>query len=256
MSPLPQLLCFPPAGGGPSVYYPWVQGRDRLDVHAVPVPGRETRMAEPLPRSLDALADMLADELAPRTMKRYAMFGYSMGAVLAYEVARRWARRGLPPPEVVFILSCNPPDRLLAGRGAIHAMPAAAFWQTILDLGGTPRELLDIPELRTLFEPILRNDFRICETYEHRTDGTRLNCPAHAFIADGDALADAETADGWRAFFTGPFQMHALRGNHMLEKAPFAALLDSVLALWPDRAGGSLPVRRLNGTHHLQDNRH
>jgi surfactin synthase thioesterase subunit len=241
MPSLPQLLCFPPAGGGPSLYYPWAQRhRDRLDIHAVAVPGRETRMAEPPPRSLDALADVLADELAPRAAHRYAMFGYSMGAVLAYEVARRWARRGLPAPEVVFILSCNPPDRLLAGRDAIHAMPEAAFWQTILDLGGTPRELLDFPEARALFEPILRNDFRICETYAHRANGDRLNCPAHVFIADDDALADARTADGWRASFAGPFQMHALRGNHMLEKAPFAALLDSVLALWPDRARSGL----------------
>jgi surfactin synthase thioesterase subunit len=241
MPSLPQLLCFPPAGGGPSLYYPWAQRhRDRLGIHAVAVPGRETRIAEP-PRNLDALADVLADELAPRAAHRYAMFGYSMGAVLAYEVARRWARRGLPAPEIVFILSCNPPDRLLAGRDAIHAMPEAAFWQTVLDLGGTPRELLDFPEARALFEPILRNDFRICETYEHRADGTRLNCPAHAFIAEGDTLADAETADGWRAFFAGPFQMHALRGNHMLEKAPFAALLDSVLALWPDRSGSAPP---------------
>jgi surfactin synthase thioesterase subunit len=242
MPPLPQLLCFPPAGGGPSLYFPWTQRhRDRLDISPVPIPGRETRMAEPPARSLEMLADALADELAPRANSRYAMFGYSMGAVLAYEVARRWATRGLPAPEMVFILSCNPPDRLLTDCDAIHTLEGEVFWQTILDLGGTPRELLEFPEARMLFEPVLRNDFRICETYEHRGDGVRLNCPAHAFIADGDTLANAETASGWRAFFAGPFQMHALRGNHMLEKAPFAALLDSVLALWPDLAGGGPP---------------
>ena len=244
--PLLQLLCFPPAGAGPSLYHPWIQRhRDWLDIYAVPIPGREMRMAEPLPRSLEALADMLADELAPRANGRYAMFGYSMGAVLAYEVARRWAHRGLPAPEMVFILSCNPPDRLLAAEDAIHALPEAAFWQTILDLGGTPKELLDFPEARVLFEEILRNDFRICETYEHHADGVPLNCPAHAFVADGDTLVNGETASGWRAFFSGPFRVHALRGSHMLEKAPFAALLDSILSLWPDQAGGAPRPLRL-----------
>jgi surfactin synthase thioesterase subunit len=245
MQALPQLLCLPPAGTGPSLYYPWtLRHRDRVDIHPVSLPGRETRIGEPLPGSLDELADQLADQLAPRLARRYALFGYSMGAVLAYEVARRWARRGLPAPEMIFILGCNPPDRLLEGSEPLHTLESTAFWQAITDLGGTPREILETPEALTLFEPIVRNDFRICETYRHRPDGTRLDCAAHAFVADRDTLVDAETALGWRAFVGGAFTLHALQGNHMLERDAFASLLDTLVAIWLD------PARRGHGERH------
>lgn len=242
---LPQLLCLPPAGAGPSLYYPWTLGhRDRLDVYPVPLPGRETRIAEPLPRSLDELADKLADQLAPRLARPYALFGYSMGAVLAYELGRRWLRQGLPAPEAFFILACNPPDRLLAGRTPIHPLESSAFWEAIMDLGGTPKEILDSAEAKALFEPILRNDFRMCETYRHRQDGKRLDCPTHVFVADRDTMADAATATAWREFVGGDFVMHSLQGNHMLEKAAFGALLDTLLTLWPNAPHGGLTAPR------------
>ena len=235
MTELPQLFCLPPAGAGPSLFYPWtLRHRDRLKIHPVALPGHESRMAEPPPRSLDELADLLAAELAPNLRGRYAMFGYSMGAVLAYELGRRWARRGFPAPEMVFILACNPPDRLFDGREPLHTMENTAFWQAVTDLGGMPKEILELAEARTLFEPILRNDFRICEAYQHRSDGARLNCLAHAFIADDDGMVDAETAAGWYAFFNGEFTLHTLRGKHMLERGKLDALLDRVTSLWLD----------------------
>lgn len=78
---------------------------DRIDAIAVSLPGREARISAPLPTSLETLADRLAGGLAPRTRRHYAMFGYSMSTLLAYEIVRRWTRAGLPGPEVFFILA-------------------------------------------------------------------------------------------------------------------------------------------------------
>lgn len=230
----PQLLCLPPAGTGPSLYHPWkIRHNDRIETIAVSLPGREARISEPLPTSLETLADRLAGDLEPRTKRRYAMFGYSMGALLAYEIVRRWTRAGLPGPEVFFILACNPPDRVLDNREQFHPLESDAFWKEIARLGGTPKELLDMPEALVLFEPMVRNDFRICETYQHRP-GTPLDCPAHVFIAEGDSLVDKQTAAGWRDFVTGEVTLHTIPGIHMLERPAFDALLDKLLSLWPD----------------------
>jgi surfactin synthase thioesterase subunit len=240
MQPLPQLLCLPPAGAGPSLFHPWtLRHRDRIDVRPIPLPGRETRITEPLPASLEAMADQLAAQLAPALAPRYALFGYSMGAVLGYEMARRWAGAGLQTPEMIFILACNPPDRLAETREPLHTLESGAFWQAIMDLGGTPKELLDLPEALALFEPIVRNDFRICETYQHLAGGFRLGCPAHVFIADRDSMVDAETAALWQDFVAGDVVLHPLPGNHMLERRAFAALLDRLLTLWPAPLQGS-----------------
>lgn len=231
----PQLLCFPPAGTGPSLYHPWtIRHTDRVETVAVSLPGREARIAEPLPTSLSTLADLLAKELAHRTRQRYAMFGYSMGALLAYEVVRRWTRARLPAPEVFFILGCNPPNRLLENSERLHLLESGEFWKAVADLGGTPRELLDIPEALDLFEPVVRNDFRICENY-NPTPGAPLACPAHVFIADRDATVDMQTASGWSAFMTGGVTLHTVSGSHMLERTVLNSLPDRLLELWPNQ---------------------
>ncbi|MCF1494527.1 thioesterase [Agrobacterium vitis] len=231
----PQLLCLPPAGTGPSLYHPWtMRHTDRVETVAVSLPGREARIAEPLPSSIETLADQLADELAPRARHRYAMFGYSMGALLAYEVVRRWIKAGLPAPEVFFILGCNPPNRLLENYELLHPLESGKFWKAVADLGGTPREFLDVPEALELFEPIVRNDFRICENYNH-TFGAPLACSAHVFVADRDAMVDIQTASGWRAFMSEEVTLHTVSGIHMLERASFDKLLDRILDLWPDQ---------------------
>jgi surfactin synthase thioesterase subunit len=245
MQALPQLLCLPPAGAGPSLFHPWtLRHQGRIDIRPIPLPGRETRITEPLPASIDSLADELAAQLAPALAPRYALFGYSMGAVLGYEMAQRWVRAGLPAPEMLFILACSPPDRLLEGREPLHTLESGAFWQAIMELGGTPKEILELPEALALFEPIVRSDFRICETYEHRAGGPRLDCPAHVFIADRDSMVDAETAALWRDFVAGDVVMHPLPGNHMLERHAFSALLDRLLTLWPAPSRGGAPASR------------
>ncbi|ODN72162.1 thioesterase II family protein [Methylobrevis pamukkalensis] len=236
----PLLICLPPAGAGPSLFFPWTRRHPgRVEILPVSLPGREARIGEPLAESLEALADGLAADLALRLAvhpaQPYALFGYSMGAVLGYEIGRRLARMGLPKPEMLFLLGCNPPDSLAAGHDPLHLMDSAAFWETLVDLGGTPRELLADPEALQLFEPSVRNDFRLCETYRPDMDAPPLGWPAHAFFADGDRFADAALAPGWTRFLGGPLTQHTLSGNHMLGRAEFAALLDRLLALWPDR---------------------
>ncbi|MGL4094441.1 thioesterase II family protein [Agrobacterium cavarae] len=232
MPSLPQLLCLPPAGTGPSLYHPWrSRHTDCVETIAVSLPGREGRICEPLPDSLSTLADRLADELASRTKQRYAMFGYSMGALLAYEVVRRWIDLGLPGPDVLFILGCNPPDRMLEKRDEFHPLESEKFWKAIADLGGTPTELLDMPEALEFFEPVVRNDFRICETYQH-VPGAPLACPAHVFVAENDLLVDKETALSWRNFVSGDVTVHTVPGLHMLERQALDAMLDRVLTLW------------------------
>lgn len=229
----PRLFCLPPAGAGPSLYRPWV-GRHAAHVEVVPVslPGRESRISEPLSVSLDALAERLAEELEPQLNGRFALFGYSMGAVLGLELARRWEDWGLPTPDLMFLLACNAPDRLLAGREPIHRMEAAAFRQTLHEIGGTPLEILENEEAMALFEPVLRNDFRICETYEASADGRLVECGAHVFVADRDNLVQWDNAARWAHFVGGDVQMHGLHGNHMLERPAFDALFDRALDLW------------------------
>ncbi|WP_238122266.1 MULTISPECIES: thioesterase II family protein [unclassified Xanthobacter] len=228
----PLLLALPPAGVGPSLFRGWARPGRSMNIHPVALPGREVRFNDPLPASLDALADQMAEELQARLTGRYAIFGYSMGALLGYEIARRWVRWGLPGPDMLFVLGCNAPDRMVLDREPFHTLAPHDFQRTLADLGGIHMDILNNPEAMAVFEPILRNDFRICEVYQHDTSGDRLDCPAHVFHADADAFVQWEAACAWSEFITGTTMMHTVEGRHMIAKSVFDALPDTLERLW------------------------
>jgi surfactin synthase thioesterase subunit len=229
----PTLLSLPPAGVGPSLFRPWAGGAsDAMRIHPVSLPGREARFNDPVPASLDALADRLAEELEPHIAGRYAIFGYSMGALLGYELGRRWVRWGLRAPEMFFALGCNAPDRMLENRLPFHTMNPQDFRQALVDLGGIHDEILNNPEAMALFEPVLRHDFRLCETYEHRPDRGKLACPAHVFVADDDDFISWAAASAWSGFVSGRVEMHSVEGGHMIARNRFNAMRGSIERLW------------------------
>ena len=233
MPPRPRLLCLPPAGSGASLFRSWLNSQaEQMEIVPVLLPGREVRFRDPLPIDIESLADQLADELETFASGRYAFFGYSMGALLSYEIGRRWIDRGLRTPEHLFVLGCNAPDRLVLEREPFHTMDDPDFRQALQNLGGVPPEILDNDEAMSLFKPILRNDFRICETYRPATLRKKLICPIHAFLAEKDDFVRRDAVEAWSDFISGPLTIHWLPGKHMIEHETFRSLKDVVQDIW------------------------
>lgn len=235
MSTLPALICLPPAGAGPGIFRPW----QRLDpaVTAPSIPGREARYNEAPAADLPLLADGIAQDIAPRLPRRYGLFGYSMGGTVAVLLARRLVAMGHPQPEALFLLGALSPERLHKGTEDLYALDSDAFWDEIARIGGTPDEILRDREIRALFEPALRQDFRLCGSYRH-ADDFRLTCPVHVFVARDDHLVGDDSAADWARHSTGTTHLHRLDGGHMLEAGAFAALPGRIRHLWP----GQVPL--------------
>lgn len=225
-----RLICLPPAGAGASIFYPWLDAAPPwLEVCPVAVPGREDQFRQPLPASIHALADALADTLAPALDRPYAVLGYSMGALVGYELVQRWARRGWRVPEAFFALAARSPTAPFGREEPLHLLDAPRFRQALIDMGGTPREILDNPEAMGLFEPILRNDLRIAETYRPPgPEALKLSCEVHALYSSEDVLVEPHHARAWADCSTRPLTEHVLDGPHMPGKAAFLALLPKV----------------------------
>ncbi len=231
---MPALICLPPAGGGPGLFRPW----QRLDpaIIAPSIPGREARFREAPATDLPRLADQIALEIAPALPPRYGVFGYSMGGTVAVLLARRLIAMGWPAPEALFVLGALPPERLHEGTDSLHDLDSIAFWAEIARIGGTPDEILRDPEMRALFEPALRQDFRLCGSYRHPDDGFRLHCPIHVFVARDDHLVDPDSVADWARHSTGQTHLHLLDGGHMLPAPAFAALPAQIRQVWPGPA--------------------
>lgn len=208
-----RLFCFPYSGAGASVYYKWADVLpNTLEVCAVQLPGRETRLTEPLFNHLEPLTEELAAALLPALQGPFAFFGHSMGALISYELTRYLRRQGGPQPQHLLVSGHTAPQ-LPDREPPIHALPEPAFLEKLRELDGTPEAVLEHPELRELLLPILRADFSVCETYAF-SDSAPLACAIAAFGGLQDAYVSREQLAAWQALTRGPFSLRMFPGGH------------------------------------------
>ncbi|MFJ9817507.1 amino acid adenylation domain-containing protein [Streptomyces sp. NPDC101151] len=225
-----QLFCLPFAGGGPDGFDSWLPSlRDRMDVHVAHLPGRGTRFAEPMPHSSEKLVPEMAAEMAPFLGESVVLFGHSMGALLAYELARELHRSyGVSPACLVVSGQSSPQHRDPEG---LHKLPPEEMLRVLARFGGVDPAVFDEPELLELVLPTLRADVAIAETYRH-VPGPPLACPLVVYGSQDDPGTTPSALAGWRETTTGPVETFLFPGGHFHfndNPEPFAADLLSRL---------------------------
>jgi surfactin synthase thioesterase subunit len=207
-----RLICLPHAGGGASAYAPWAGDLpEQVELAAVQLPGREDRLIEAPTDDLDSLVDELVAALEPELDRPFALFGHSLGGLLAFEVAR--ALQGRRRPQRLYVSGSAAPR--LHRMPAVHRLGDADLLAWLREFDGTPAGVLDDPELLELVLPALRADLRVSHEYgRRRRRGPRLACPVTAFAGADDRGVPAASAAAWREETSGPFQLHVLPGGH------------------------------------------
>jgi medium-chain acyl-[acyl-carrier-protein] hydrolase len=223
-----RLFCFPYAGGGASVFLPWSNriGKD-VDVWPIQLPGRENRVSEPCLVSVDDVVTGIADDPDLGFTGRFAFFGHSLGAIIAYEVARRLRERGRTGPARLFASARRAPQIPLSHPPCWN-LPDAEFQARLMALNGTPSEVFRDQEVLDLTLPALRADFRLDETYVHVKPDVRLSCPIKVFGGTTDAEIPIEDLAAWRAVTTAPVDLRMFDGDHFFIQTQRTALIDAV----------------------------
>jgi medium-chain acyl-[acyl-carrier-protein] hydrolase len=225
-----RLFCFPYAGGGAAIYRLWPQSLpSEVEVCVAQLPGRGTRLREQPFTSLDALVEAAAEAIAPSLDKPFALFGHSMGAMISFELARRLREQGRPQPAHLFVSGRRAPQ-LPNDDPVSYNLPDADLGRELLRLNGTPKEVLEHPELMELMLPLLRADFSVVETYVYRP-GVPLDCPLTAFGGLRDSEVGREQLEAWSEQTTSEFALRMLPGDHFfLNDAQAQTLLLSALS--------------------------
>jgi medium-chain acyl-[acyl-carrier-protein] hydrolase len=233
-----RLFCFPYAGGSAQIFRSWSQRLPpSVEVCAVQLPGRGNRLREPPCTDLDTLVRTLAEALLSYLDKPFAFFGHSMGALICFELAHRLRERESPGPIQLFVSSHRAPQLDRDGP-ASYDLPEPEFLEELRRINGTPREVLEHPELIQLMLPFLRADFELVQAYRY-PPRPPLDTPITALGGLRDEDVSREQLAGWREQTTAQFSLHMLPGDHFFIQTSEALLLE-VLSRRLDQLSRSL----------------
>ncbi|GIH79621.1 thioesterase II family protein [Planobispora longispora] len=208
-----RLVCFAHAGGSATAYREWpALLPESVELHGVQLPGRADRFGEPFPESFQSMAAEIAAETVPLLDRRFALFGHSMGALLAYEVTRLLEERGLGPVRL-FVSGCRAPHEIRRDDRRLSEHDDDRLVSELTRLGGTDAEILTHPAMRELILPYVRGDFRLIENHRSRP-GPPLRTPISVLIGDADPVVTAAQGKAWEACTVSDFSLAVFPGNH------------------------------------------
>lgn len=208
------LFCFPFAGGSSYSFNTFGPNLSPgIELNPVELPGRGKRSRENLMYDANAVADDILKTIEPviASGNPYAIFGHSMGALLGYIVIRKLIERKLQLP-VHFFASGRGGPSYDDGREEYYKLPKKEFREKLRELGGSPKEVLDHEQLMDFFEPILRADFQVVETYEHKIEEP-FDVPVSVMTGKEDKI-DLEGAGMWQNETTAPIKIYEFDGGH------------------------------------------
>lgn len=219
------LFALPYAGGAAhAIFTAWRrQLGDDITLHALEYPGHGSRMAEPFAPTIAALATDLLSQVAPLMQARpYAIYAHSMGALVATELLAQLNARRLPAPEAVFLSGRNPPHHRYPR--CLHQLSDADFLAEIQQLGGTSAAFFAEQQVVGTFLPILRADYRLCESWPVQQPQWLTSADLTFFYSDADPLVDAAVAQQWQLYSSGNFYWHAFAGPHFFIQQQYPQL--------------------------------
>ena len=226
-----RLFCFPYAGGGDSVFRSWQQSLpETIEVCAVQLPGRGSRIAESPCAEMDQLVRLAAEALVTHLDKPFALFGHSMGALIGFEIAHHLRREYGAQPVHLFVSGrCSP-------QTASDPIDLKQFDSGLREMlrryNGTPPEALENPELMELVLPVLRADLALCKSYIY-TPKPPFSFSITAFGGLDDHGIPRDCIESWREHTTGHFVQRMLPGGHFFlntSRLPLLAAISRELA--------------------------
>ena len=208
------LFCLPFAGGNKYSYRLLSDNAPAfLNLITLEYPGRGTRVKEQLINNIDPLVNDLYLQVKDKLdIKKYAIYGHSMGGLIAYLLTLKIIKNNHNPPEHLFITGTTGPSAISRLEKQRYLLPKNEFINEIKELGGMPDEILQSKELLDYVEPILRSDFETVETYKYQ-EHAPLDVPFTVITGTHEDMT-TEDISLWQKETSLPVDFKTLPGKH------------------------------------------
>ncbi len=209
-----KLFCIPHAGGSALKYYKWKKYlSNSVELYPVELSGRGKRFVAPLYNSFEEATEDICEIVKTEldgTM--YAVFGHSMGSLLAYELINKLKEQNFYAPIHVFFSGRHPPH--VKVENAIHFMNDIDFIAEIIKYDGIPQGLLNNKEILDFFIPILRADYRIIENYRYYFKNYKFEFDISVFSGNKDRSIKIESLEDWGKYTKKRCIIYEFQGGH------------------------------------------
>ncbi|TQF02620.1 thioesterase [Kitasatospora acidiphila] len=214
-----RLLCLPGAGAAAAMYRGWSERLpSSVEVCAVQLPGRGSRLREQPYTAMDPLIDALAGAVLAEPALPTVVFGHSLGSVIGFELADRLRDSAAHAPVALVAAAHRAPWLGSAGL-PYHQLPDAELAGVMTALGGTPDAVLARPDLLRLALPPIRADFALDYGYRYR-ERPPLSTPVSVYGGLADTTCSEPELAAWRDHTSGTFTLRMLPGGHFFPAEP------------------------------------
>lgn len=236
------LICLPFAGAGPSFFNDWSSMTHSLEIMAPLLPGREKRfLDEPYRDVTAAIEGILPGVVETVQNKSVLIFGHSLGAVLAFELAWQLRRRN-PGVQITRLFVSGSPSPWAPRERRATGLDDQSFLDQVREFAGYEHPALSDPDMREMLLPVLRADVEMHENYLPPLEQV-LDIPITTIRGSHDELVSAEQAAEWESATTGTFHSLEMPGSHMYLVNDAQALLRSIEAVATSPAPDWSPVQ-------------
>ena len=209
------LICIPHAGGTAQFFNRWLNVfPQEWKFKPLELGGRGRRQSEPPPVSIEQCVDDYFEQIKSTIESMdYILWGNSMGAVISYELAQK----------VKYELGKEPLCFLATSMRAPHVQKDKTKIFYNLSDDNLLKQLIKMlepssytPEIVLLMEEfldVIRNDFRIVETFRSDLPSQPLQCPIHVIIGEKDSI-NLPGAEMWKYYTNGKFTLDIVADGH------------------------------------------
>lgn len=213
------LFCLPYAGAISEMAFSKFLPQNSSEIEFCPLelPGRGKKCDQKLEKSIDGMIDrLLNDELLPKISdnKQYALWGHSMGGILARELIQRLdSMSSVNLPCSVIVTGTSSPMSHV-DQEQIYKLPIDEFEKKIISYGYSNSSMIfSNRELKNYFMPILLADFEALNTYEYKT-GSKPNVDLFIMSGNDDVCTSQENLSGWKEESSSKCEFYSMEGGH------------------------------------------